>query len=102
MDRTQHWIDLSVSESPHSSPWRELSLGGPALFLCWTEILGISYSCCFDMFSVLAARFTQLVVDEEAGGSESHSAAAAWTARADAILKAAAKKGGNSFYISNH
>jgi hypothetical protein len=54
------------------------------------------------MFSVLAARFTQLVVDEEAGGSESHSDAAAWTARADAILKAAAKKGGNSFYISNH
>ena len=63
---------------------------------------GRFYSCCIDMSSVLAARFTQLVVDEEAGGSESHSDAAAWTARADAILKAAAKKGGNSFYISNH
>ena len=44
----------------------------------------ISYSCSFGMFSVLAARFTQLVVDEEAGGSESHSDAAAWTARSHA------------------
>jgi hypothetical protein len=54
-------------------------------------------------FGILAERvFSKLVVDEEAAGSEAHSNAAAWTAKADAILKAAAAKGHNSFYISNH
>ena len=46
--------------------------------------------------------FTKLTVDEEAAGAESHSDAKAWTDKADAILKAAAKRGDNSFYISNH
>jgi len=54
-------------------------------------------------FGILAERvFTKLTVDQEAGGSESHSDAAAWTARADAILKRAAKKGTDSFYITTH
>jgi hypothetical protein len=38
----------------------------------------------------------------EAAGSESHSDAASWTAKADAILKAAAAKGTDSFYITTH
>jgi hypothetical protein len=46
--------------------------------------------------------FTKLTVDMEAAGSEAHGDAAAWTAKADAILKAAALKGNNSFYITNH
>eukprot|EP00286_Rhodomonas_abbreviata_P015124 CAMPEP_0181318748 /NCGR_PEP_ID=MMETSP1101-20121128/17177_1 /TAXON_ID=46948 /ORGANISM="Rhodomonas abbreviata, Strain Caron Lab Isolate" /LENGTH=78 /DNA_ID=CAMNT_0023426249 /DNA_START=23 /DNA_END=259 /DNA_ORIENTATION=+ len=54
-------------------------------------------------FGILAERvFSKLTTDMEASGSEAHSNAAAWTAKADAILQAAAKKGDNSFYISNH
>jgi hypothetical protein len=58
------------------------------------------------MFAILAERiFSKLVVDEEASsaqGGEAHGNAAAWTAKADAILALAAKKGNNSFYINNH
>ena len=46
---------------------------------------------------------TKLVVDEEAMGAEAHSDAKAWTDKADAILKAAAKRNpDNAFYVSNH
>jgi len=55
-------------------------------------------------FGFLADRMmTKLVVDEEAFGAEAHSDAKAWTDKADAILKAAAKRNpDNAFYVSNH